>query len=239
MPPLRQRIETDRSNIIMAAKRPDVRAEWGRDDSNLRKVSPVEKSGMHIYFSTIYAHGSRSRRRRRWSSPFQKQRGRRSRVRHRPARTKVTTPGAATGSQTAQEQVDTKRDASVGRNSNSPPRSCPVAESRRSRIAVKLHLGASGTPSRRPNAENSVNGRTSEGAPASNLVPAVSNPHRKGVEHGHTPNTHPKHRRSRTEDARGDRSHRRIAPSRVRVAVEKLVAHGRLRRRDGGYCKTS
>jgi hypothetical protein len=35
MRPLRQRIETDRSNIIMAAKRPDVRAEWGREDSNL------------------------------------------------------------------------------------------------------------------------------------------------------------------------------------------------------------
>jgi DNA-binding IclR family transcriptional regulator len=30
-----------------------------------------------------------------------------------------------------------------------------------------------------------------------------------------------------------------FAPSRVRVAVEKLIARGRLRRRDGGYCKTS
>jgi hypothetical protein len=34
--------------------------EWGREDSNLRRVSPVEESGMRPYFQTIYSNGSLS-----------------------------------------------------------------------------------------------------------------------------------------------------------------------------------
>jgi hypothetical protein len=38
--------------------------EWGREDSNLRKVSPQEQSGMQPYFLTTCVSGSRNRPRR-------------------------------------------------------------------------------------------------------------------------------------------------------------------------------
>ena len=58
IPGVRHHNATPLSGALFAPRGRERDKKWGREDSNLRRVSRQEKSGMQLYFLTTYASGS-------------------------------------------------------------------------------------------------------------------------------------------------------------------------------------